>query len=92
MFPSNPSLHMQDPIVSSQFPWFEHKPSSGQSNSVNGRYYVYKVTISIKRNIISLEQSRPCLPDSHVHCPMPVSQTPAPLQSPGHFNSRNKKL
>ena len=44
VFPSNPSLHMQDPTMSLQVPWFEHNPSSGQSNSVNRWFYVHKVT------------------------------------------------
>ena len=48
--------------------------------------------IAIERKIISLEQSRPCLPGSHVHSPIVVSQTPAPLQSAGHFNSINKRI
>ena len=46
------------------------------------------LNFSVERKIILLEQSRPCLPGSHVHSPMLVSQTPALLQSSGHFSSR----
>ena len=38
MFPSNPALQLQVPVVSSQNPWFEHVPSSGQSNSIEKNY------------------------------------------------------
>ena len=106
--PSNPSLHMHNPTMSSHVPWFEQRPSSGQSISVNGISYLKSYvdyhkckwkdlylkscsTTVINRKIISLEQSRSCLPGSHVHCPTSVSQTPAPLQSAGHFSSRTWK-
>ena len=39
-----------------------------------------------------LEQSSPCLPVSHVQFPVVLSQTPALLQSSGHFNPTVKKL
>ena len=84
---------MQDPIVSSQIPWFEQRPSSGQSNSVEMKISCLKsyLIIAIERKIISLEQSRPCLPGSHVHSPTLVSQNPALLQSAGHFSSKDIK-
>ena len=39
-----------------------------------------------------LEQSSPCIPGSHVQFPVVLSQTPALLQSSGHFNPTIKKL
>ena len=38
-----------------------------------------------------LEQSSPCLPVSHVHFPVVLSQSPALLQSSGHFKPTVKK-
>ena len=43
MLPSKPSSQIQVPVRSSHVPWFEHKPSSGQSNSTNGKIYSWKV-------------------------------------------------
>ena len=41
----------------------------------------------------SLEQSGPCLPRSHIHCPVDVSQTPATLHTaPNDFGQVNSKI
>ena len=40
--PSKPSLQTHVPVMSSHDPWFEHKPSPGQSNSVDK--YLVKIT------------------------------------------------
>ena len=81
---------MQEPIVSSQIPWLEQVPSSGQSNSRQE-----KIRINMFCNIFKilfrktlLEQSDPCLPTVHKHCPVLVLQIPALLQSPGQVNSK----
>ena len=79
---------MQEPIVSSQIPWLEQVPSSGQSNS---RQEKIRIDCNIFKVIFwktLLEQSGPCLPTAHKHCPVLVLQIPALLQSPGQVSSK----
>ena len=94
-FPSNPSLQMQVPVESSQVPWLAHVPSGpteGQSNSIEVKYKEknirYLICMCILTYFSLLEQSMPCRPLSHEHCPVDVSQFPALLQSCGQVNSR----
>ena len=89
VLPSKPSLHWHVPVESSQIPWLEHFPSSGQSNSV---WNLKMIIIYFQKmfHLYILEQSRSCRPASHVHSPVEVSHSPALLQSPGHVNSRKR--
>ena len=93
--PSNPSLHIQTPVESSQVPWFEHMPSTGIDGQSNSKIIKWnKVSMlfySFQNRNSLLEQSVPCLPGLHEHCPVEVSQFPALLQSPGHVNSKTVK-
>ena len=43
--PSNPSLHMHLPVVSSQVPWNEQEPSPGQPISKNNYFLVMWIII-----------------------------------------------
>ena len=44
----------------------------------------------LERKKTLLEQSDPCLPTVHKHCPVLVLQIPALLQSPGQVNAKKK--
>ena len=82
-------MHM--PIVSSQSPWLEHEPSAGQSNSICTKIKkMFHILYFSKKYL--LEQSDPCLPRSHMHCPVDVSHTPATLHTaPNDFGQVNSK-
>ena len=99
---SKPSKQTHVPVVPSHVPWPEHVPSPGQSNTDNMNKRIPQLVFFAIKNRISLnicinhknkfkgtllEQSAPCLPISHEHCPVDVSHIPALLQSEGQVNS-----
>ena len=105
MLPSKPISQMQIPVVPSQFPWFEHKPSPGhfileQSKPSRPALHEHSpVEVSQVPELLQFpgqihsEQSNPVRPALQAHNPVIKSHVPFPLHgkvSPGHVTSVNK--